>query len=378
MIVIDAKEDARSIETMKYITNDVRTYHHNGFHFLNEETGEYEFDLTGVPGRLFKDPYPISEELFIASRKEAGLGWSDWTAYDLVLLDENGSETPLLSDESSSCWHAVPIMERDVPPVRASALDDELASQDRAICAITNVYAGMEDVERGTVKYIRVLEQIPRSWSARKSWGDDHEGTTHTHSAVAHGALSVKVQLGGAPVEEDGSACFYVPADRAIYFQALDERFRAIQTERTYVNYRPGETRACVGCHETQRDAPTVANPSTPLARCALLEASPAQRATAGAFDIATSRWDKHSVHADGGEEASAPDPALLRNFRHMTRAPWRNGEANAWRQDSAERRRGERGDRVCASLADRRAFESSWRLALRRNVAQGRPRGRE
>ncbi|MGI6401912.1 MAG: NPCBM/NEW2 domain-containing protein [Thermoguttaceae bacterium] len=315
VIVIDAKEDARSIETMKYITNDVRTYHHNGFHFLNEETGEYEFDLTGVPGRLFKDPYPISEELFIASRKEAGLGWSDWTAYDLVLLDENGSETPLLSDESSSCWHAVPIMERDVPPVRASALDDELASQDRAICAITNVYAGMEDVERGTVKYIRVLEQIPRSWSARKSWGDDHEGTTHTHSAVAHGALSVKVQLGGAPVEEDGSACFYVPADRAIYFQALDERFRAIQTERTYVNYRPGETRACVGCHETQRDAPTVANPSTPLAMMrAPSELQPQPNAATAeiAFDYDRQIqpiWDKHCVQChDGGEEASAPD----------------------------------------------------------------------
>ncbi|MFV2068696.1 MAG: hypothetical protein ACC645_17125, partial [Pirellulales bacterium] len=61
----------------------------------------------------------------------------------------------------------------------------------------------------------------------------------------------LKVQWGIVPVEEDGSAHFYVPADRNVFFQVLDENYQELQRERTYVNYRPGETRSCVGCHET-------------------------------------------------------------------------------------------------------------------------------
>ena len=50
-------------------------------------------------------------------------------------------------------------------------------------------------------------------------------------------------------MEEDGSAYFEVPANRSIFFQALDENFREVQRERTYVNYQPGEVRSCTGCH---------------------------------------------------------------------------------------------------------------------------------
>ena len=68
------------------------------------------------------------------------------------------------------------------------------------------------------------------------------------------------------PVEDDGSACFYVPAEPNIFFQALDANFRSIQTERTLVNYMPGETRSCVGCHETPDNALPQRNLSTPKA----------------------------------------------------------------------------------------------------------------
>jgi hypothetical protein len=57
------------------------------------------------------------------------------------------------------------------------------------------------------------------------------------------------VQWGVVPVAKDGSACFKVPANRNIFFQALDKDFRELQRERTYVNYRPGEVRSCTGCH---------------------------------------------------------------------------------------------------------------------------------
>ena len=106
----------------------------------------------------------------------------------------------------------------------------------------------LEGVERGTVRYLRVLEEVPRPWATRKSWyQDDRDGMAHT--AIGDDMLGLKVQHGIVPVEQDGSAHFTVPAMRNIYFQALDEDLLAVQTERTYVHYMPGETRSCIGCH---------------------------------------------------------------------------------------------------------------------------------
>ena len=79
-------------------------------------------------------------------------------------------------------------------------------------------------------------------------------------------ALWPRVQWGVVPVEKDGSACFEVPANRDIFFQALDANFREIQRERTYVNYKPGAVRSCTGCHgESARSTPPVLA-ETPLA----------------------------------------------------------------------------------------------------------------
>jgi hypothetical protein len=94
---------------------------------------------------------------------------------------------------------------------------------------------------------------LPRPWACRRRWQPhiDHTGLVSSGSALA-----AKVLHGVVPVHEDGSAHFYVPADRNIYFEALDENYMELQRERTYVNYRPGETRSCVGCHEVPQDVP--------------------------------------------------------------------------------------------------------------------------
>ena len=63
--------------------------------------------------------------------------------------------------------------------------------------------------------------------------------------------------LGTVPVEEDGSVSFAVPAEKFVYFQLLDENKMLIQSMRSGIMARPGETNACVGCHESRIDAPT-------------------------------------------------------------------------------------------------------------------------
>jgi hypothetical protein len=48
-----------------------------------------------------------------------------------------------------------------------------------------------------------------------------------------------------------------VPADKNIYFEALDENYMELQRKRTYINYKPGEKRTCIGCHELRQFSPS-------------------------------------------------------------------------------------------------------------------------
>ncbi len=71
------------------------------------------------------------------------------------------------------------------------------------------------------------------------------------------------VELGTVPVAPDGSFYVRVPADRALTLQAVDGEGRAVISEMSWIYVRPGERRACVGCHAPQTTAPT---PATALA----------------------------------------------------------------------------------------------------------------
>ncbi len=252
VIIIDTEKDIRTREPLTYVTKDVDAREHNGFDFCIN--GEWIHENTGKPGRLFKDPYPISERLFLVSHKPKGYSWSDPKAYDLYILNEKGETTSLLTDKNISCWHPFPLIKREIPGIPITAVNEKLANENKAECIVTDVYVGMPEVERGTVKYLRIMEQIPRPWTARNRWTGDNSGMAH--SALGIGRLGLKVQHGIVPVESDGSAYFEVPASRNIFFQALDENFMAVQTERTFINYIPGETRSCIGCHETRDRAP--------------------------------------------------------------------------------------------------------------------------
>ena len=61
---------------------------------------------------------------------------------------------------------------------------------------------------------------------------------------------------GVVPVHEDGSAYFSVPADKNLFFQALDENYMEVQRMRTFVDFQPGESRSCIGCHQHRGLAP--------------------------------------------------------------------------------------------------------------------------
>jgi hypothetical protein len=53
---------------------------------------------------------------------------------------------------------------------------------------------------------------------------------------------------------------FRAPAGVPLHFQLLDERQRALHTMRSFVNVMPGESRGCLGCHESHSRASAVQN----------------------------------------------------------------------------------------------------------------------
>jgi hypothetical protein len=62
--------------------------------------------------------------------------------------------------------------------------------------------------------------------------------------------------IGIVPVEEDGSAHFKVPADQPVYFHALDGDYLEVRRMRSNVTLRNGESRGCLGCHESRHITP--------------------------------------------------------------------------------------------------------------------------
>ncbi len=249
VIRLDMLKNIRTREPMTYITPHVDIRQEPGWNHLVD--GKW---VRHTNGPLYMDPYPLSAEFFLVAHNP-DKPWKDVRAYGLYLIDEFGNHVLIHKDPEFSCWQPYPLRPREAPPVLPDTRDAELAARDLAVCMVQDVYHGMEGVERGSVKYIRIMEQVPRPWAARRFW--DQRGRYGSHTAlVSRGSvLAVKVLHGVVPVHEDGSAHFHVPADRNIYFQALDENYMEIQRERTYVNYRPGEKRTCVGCHETPHDS---------------------------------------------------------------------------------------------------------------------------
>lgn len=256
VIRLNMNKDIRSRDPMEYITKEVDAPDHMVL----------SWPLSSGKGNTYRDPYPLSEDLFLVSHKPGtvSMDWWNPTGYGLYMLTGDNKTHQYYRDAAISCWQAMPLKSRPKEPSVNIPLEPTLASQNQAVCTVNDIYFNMENVKRGDIKYIRVLEQVPRPWAAHRWWSGDGFGLAH--AAVDRNThLGLKVQWGIVPVESDGSANFVVPANRAIFFHALDSNFQVVQHERTYVNYMAGERRGCVGCHETPNLATPI--PSTvPLA----------------------------------------------------------------------------------------------------------------
>jgi len=309
LMLIDSRADHRTGEGVTYLTPEVDTQHQWGWDHLPggatrplppEQQAGRDGHGNASRGPLYMDPYPLSvaEVLVSFNPREP---WNDENAYGLYLLDRDRVKRLLFADPEFSCWMPIPVRARPKPCVPQGAIDAELARRGLARVVVSDVYRGLDGVRRGAIKYLRINEHVPRPWAARRFWdGDEFDQQHSVVSCNAH--LGLKIQHGVVPVEEDGSAHFLVEADKNLFFQALDADWVEVQRERTFVNYRPGEVRSCVGCHERHNETNTAGTSRLPLALSrAPNMPGPQPGETSGARPLSYEVdvqpvWDRHCV----------------------------------------------------------------------------------
>ncbi|MBN1417359.1 MAG: PD40 domain-containing protein [Planctomycetes bacterium] len=208
--------------------------------------GEGNYDTFTRVNPKYEDPYPIDETRFLCSRM-VGRG----EEMGIFLIDLSGGET-LLHAEAPGCFDPMPLAPR-ARPARIPARIDLAKGTGRFYVEDVYIGTGMEAVERGSVKALRVVESPEKRFWTAPAWDG---GTGQQAPGMAWDDFNNKRILGTVPVESDGSAYFAVPADTFLYFQLLDERGRMIQSMRSGTIARPGETTGCIGCHENRRSAP--------------------------------------------------------------------------------------------------------------------------
>ncbi len=214
------------------------------------------------------------------------------------MIDRYGRRVTV-HDDPEFCLHSPMLVKPRLSPPVISDTVDRQARTGRFF--VQDIYQGLPGIERGEVKWLRVIEETSRI-SERTDGPNPYNQTFLLSSALA---FSVKNFLGVVPVSADGSAYFEVPAGRAVYLQALDEDARLVQSMRTFVQAAPGTTRSCIGCHEHKQTA-TKASESFPS--ILLGQPSPLEPESwgSGYVDYASMIQpilDRHCVRCHGGEE---------------------------------------------------------------------------
>jgi hypothetical protein len=240
LAVIDQKRGINAVEGIRLVTPGVVSPE-GGMQGLAVPEG----GVQGTGG-LYATPWAISEKAFLVSYTYGGM--TDETGYSLYLVDVYGTRELLYDDPEMSCFGPMPLLPRQRPPVLS---DSRAPNRADATCVVTDVYEGLPEVPRGTIRYLRVSQGMPWPYTIEEG-GFRYEPDVKT-AMVNWNPARV---LGTVPVEADGSAHFRLPADTAVFFQALDDRHREVRRMRSFLSFQPGEQRSCNGCHETRGIAP--------------------------------------------------------------------------------------------------------------------------
>jgi hypothetical protein len=208
-------------------------------------------------GMVYATAWPLSEKYYLCAYDPAARN------HGLYLIDCFGNRELIYRDAAIASLDPIPLRGRPRPPVTGPPRSGEAAvagpaAEDApadAALAVMNVYDSDFAWPAGTrIAALRVIQVLPKSTAPpnRPRIGVGNQ-------------TNARAVLGTVPVEADGSAHFRVPANKCIYFQALDARGLAVQSMRSATYVQPGVQLSCQGCHEPKRRAPA-ARRAVPLA----------------------------------------------------------------------------------------------------------------
>jgi len=207
-------------------------------------------EAPGWPKSYFHSPWPISENYFLVSFSfeplpGMGPGVNKDTYTGIYYFDRFGNMELLYKEDGISCMYPIPLVPRSVPPSIASTLNSDLGEEGEFV--LTDVRQSLFPLPTSrSIRQLRIFQVLPKT-------------NTHIANRPRIGfanAESTRMMLGTVPVEVDGSAYFRAPARKPLYFQALDEKGRAVQSMRSVTYLQPGEKRSCLGCHEPRGTVP--------------------------------------------------------------------------------------------------------------------------
>jgi len=288
---------------------------------LDPETGQDRFEaievLTpevcfpeapGWPDSYFHSPWPLSEDYFLVAFSfdplpGMGPNVKEDTKTGLYYFDRFGNMELLYREEGISSMYPIPLEARERPPVVPDTLDESLGDEGEFLLTNVRVSHFPMPADRRIVK-LRVFQVLPKS---------------RTHVAnkprIGHAnAESARMLLGTVPVESDGSAYFRAPAEKPLYFQAVDENGRAVQSMRSVTYLQPGERQGCVGCHEPRHQT-TALESARPLAMRrapSRIEPGPAGTRPFSFPQLVQPILDKHCVSCHDGRPGDGKSPLVL------------------------------------------------------------------
>jgi len=253
----------------------------------------------------FQHPFPLSETEFLISYTPLGYYVGHPMEFGVYWMNADGERELLVSDTRISCNQPVLVAPRKRPFRRSSSVD---YTKNEGVYYMQNIYEGngLKGVKPGTIKQLRVVEIQFRAAGVGEVNGNDKGGGAIMSSPVGVGnaAWDVKRVLGVTEVQPDGSAFFKVPARKPLYFQALDENGRVVQTMRSWSTLQPNEVQSCVGCHEHKNTVPVAGHPVSMAMNKGIKALAPEDEMGERNFSYLKEIqpiWDRHCISCHDG-----------------------------------------------------------------------------
>lgn len=259
---------------------DPRRHDDDAMNPVRRVTPEVGFPESQNGSLAYGTPWPLSEKYYLVAydpKRVAPDGIHPRGSegepyfrgdYGIYLVDAFGNKVLIYRDPTISCQNPIPLKSRPLPHRVPELIPPSHTSQEfvapwprelpppTARVAVTNVYDSFHPWPPETkITALRVIQILPMTVPSGRP---PHEVGLRLPQAQ-DSVMLARYVLGTVPVEADGSAYFEVPANKEIFFQALDQRGLAVQSMRSATYLKPGELLVCKGCHDPRHLAPNFA-----------------------------------------------------------------------------------------------------------------------